>query len=133
MAKIYKPIFACFGIKELCQFWHFQRLPNSAKYNSAAHYGNNSSSLYMLMFTIHGKNVYFYISTYIVGLGFFIILAKSGKTHIFANLPLDNIYVSKTHHLNFQKRKPKPTINVIASTTKTLSKLPYLDMLGMNN
>ena len=79
MAKIPKPIFACFGINELCQFWLFQRLPNSA-----THFAMDSGSFYMLMFAIFGKNcplfLYFYISAYIVGFSFFIILHVIGST-----------------------------------------------------
>ena len=53
-------IFASFCINELCQFWLFQRFPNSA-----THFSMNSGSFYMLMFAIFGKNVhYFYTSTY---------------------------------------------------------------------
>ena len=54
MAKIPKPIFVCFGINELCQFWLFQRLPNFA-----AHFAMDSGSFYMLMFAKFGKNSQF--------------------------------------------------------------------------
>ena len=65
MAKIHKPIFACFGIQESCQFLHFQRLPKFAKYNFVAHFGINSGSFDMLMFAILGKNFnYFYTFIY---------------------------------------------------------------------
>ena len=53
------------GIKELCQFWNFQRLPNSANYNSATHFGINSDSFYILMFAIFGKNIHFFMLPYI--------------------------------------------------------------------
>ena len=60
MAKIPKPIFACFGIKKLCQFWLFQSLPNSA-----THFGINSGNFHMLMFAIFGNNVHYFILLHI--------------------------------------------------------------------
>ena len=92
-------------------------MPNS---RSATHFAMDSGSFYMLMFAIFGKNVhYFYTSiyqlSYIVGFGFFIILAKFGKKFII-----------------FQKWKPKPTIKCNKEYYKnTAQVLPYLDMLGL--
>ena len=78
MAKIPKPIFACFGINEICQFWVFPRLPNSA-----THFVMDSGSFYTLMFAIFGKNVhyviYFYISAYIMVLVFSLRLPNLAK------------------------------------------------------
>ena len=66
---------------QFCQFW----------YNSATHIGMNSGSFYMLMLAIFAKTstifilLYIYISAYIVGFGFFIMLTKFGKNSQFSN------------------------------------------------
>ena len=102
MAKIPKPIFACFGIKKLCQFWLFQSLPNSA-----THFGINSGSFYMLMFAIFGNNFHYFILLHIsLHCGFWfsdllivivivIVIFKQGVYSVYkANFQWSSVYIT---------------------------------------
>ena len=75
----------CFGIKELCQFWHFQKLPNSAICNCATHFGISSDSFYTLIFAILGKDVHYFMLLYQLtvhsGIGFSLYLPNLAKLH----------------------------------------------------
>ena len=70
-------------------------MPDSGKYNSAKYI----SATHFVVFTYLAKMstiLYFCISAYIVGLGFFIILAKFGKNS-------QNFYKFTTRHYMYHK------------------------------
>ena len=147
MAKIPKPIFACFGINELCQFWLFHRLP-ILQYT---HFAMDSGSFYMPMFAIFSKNVHYYytftyqLQSWVLVFHYACQIWQKFRTQFcqFWHNSASYTYWHKQWQLLhsdvchiwqkftiFQKWKPKPTMKCNREYYKnTVQVLPYLDML----